>query len=226
MENIEEIGKRLGLISNNLFVSQKQFAIELGISPATLNQYIKGKNMPGGDLLSKIALLDVSINWLLTGKGDMQLTIEKAFETELSAIARPSPLFKDTLNIDDISSEYIIIGSNTFPSDKIKIKEILECNPYLVGYVLGMNLINYGIANDDTIVFHKLKKDEKLINEVVIVHKHYCIQHSNIWINEFFLRYYDTKSNKLLSGSKDLLPIDYDPEIVVQAKITAIIRPI
>ena len=56
----------------------KKFALNAGISYVTLQRYLSGKRQPNVDALLKINNhLDVSLDWLLTGKGSMYLEEEK-----------------------------------------------------------------------------------------------------------------------------------------------------
>lgn len=55
--------------------NEKRFADSLGVKPAVINNYTKGKQQskPGFEVLNKIANYypDVNIDWLLTGRGEM-----------------------------------------------------------------------------------------------------------------------------------------------------------
>ena len=88
---------------------------------------------------------------------------------------------------------------------------------------------NYGIHDNDTIVIRKLEQGEVLENCLVIIDNCKPDPYTTATdksVNEFYIHYYDKKSNQLLAGSKDLAPIPYSPELIVPARITSIIRPL
>lgn len=69
MIELTDFGKRLKLTIKNAGHSQKKVCELWGISEDALGQYFKGKTFPKGDLLIKISeTLNISIDWLLTGK--------------------------------------------------------------------------------------------------------------------------------------------------------------
>ena len=61
--------------------NEKRFADSLGVKPAVINNYTRGKQQskPGFEVLYKIASIypDVNIDWLLTGRGEMLLSQSK-----------------------------------------------------------------------------------------------------------------------------------------------------
>ncbi len=66
------IGKRINEIRSGN--SQEDFANDLNTIKQTISKYENGKIMPGGDfMLSLIEKKNVSIDWLLTGEGEMLL---------------------------------------------------------------------------------------------------------------------------------------------------------
>ncbi len=66
------ISDNLRLVVEKLGYTIKQFAIVCGIPYRTMQDYLVGKREPGAINLQKITTqMSVSIDWLLTGKGDM-----------------------------------------------------------------------------------------------------------------------------------------------------------
>jgi len=54
-------------------ISQSQFAEIIGVAKASVSHVLSGRNKPGYDFIENLALHypDLSIEWLLTGKGKM-----------------------------------------------------------------------------------------------------------------------------------------------------------
>lgn len=63
-------GERIRHLRGNL--SQAEFAANLGVNKELIGKYERGLNTPGGDILKKMReVTGVSLNWLLTGDGDV-----------------------------------------------------------------------------------------------------------------------------------------------------------
>jgi SOS-response transcriptional repressor LexA len=62
------IGERIREFAEVKYKSLKELAKALGMMPQTLNQYLNGKAVPGGQLLKKFAELGADITYLLTGE--------------------------------------------------------------------------------------------------------------------------------------------------------------
>ena len=64
-ERFKELRKKLN-------ISQKILAEKLGIPVTAVSKYETGKIKPSSDILGRlIAVYDININWLLTGKGNL-----------------------------------------------------------------------------------------------------------------------------------------------------------
>jgi len=74
MEN--EINNRVRELIKAENITQKLFCEVIGVSVDTLNTSFKRDSTPGSDLLIKISekFPQYSMNWLLTGKGEMEMT--------------------------------------------------------------------------------------------------------------------------------------------------------
>ena len=67
--NIVEFGKRIKLSRGKCGLRGFDFAKKLGLSQSQLSRYENGKNSPDVTMLTKIAeLLDVNLDWLITGE--------------------------------------------------------------------------------------------------------------------------------------------------------------
>ena len=67
------INNRIDLIIKELGFNNNSFSGIVGTNPTVIHNIIKGRNAPGFELLSKIALSfgKINMNWLITGKGNM-----------------------------------------------------------------------------------------------------------------------------------------------------------
>ena len=82
--DIEQRLRKIILLKNN---NLKEFSEKADIPYITLQRYLAGNRKPGMDALIKISnQLDVSIDWLLTGEGEMyrKKTIENVENVETS----------------------------------------------------------------------------------------------------------------------------------------------
>lgn len=64
---------RLNAIIENKGLTATRFAALIDANPSAISHLLKGRNKPGYDLLVNIAKAfpDISMDWLLTGKGEM-----------------------------------------------------------------------------------------------------------------------------------------------------------
>ena len=76
MDNILKISERIGHVFESKGISHKKFCDMSGVNYRTLRNYIDGR-MPSAEFLISIhETLEVSIDWLLTGKGHMYYNAE------------------------------------------------------------------------------------------------------------------------------------------------------
>ncbi len=98
-----EIGQRLKEFVGQNFGSLSEFAAVLGVHPSSFQStYLKGRSIPGGELLAKLAELGCDIEWLLTGKARVQQPQAAKLFPVVSAVGAGS-----VTPYDDIISEPI-----------------------------------------------------------------------------------------------------------------------
>lgn len=75
---------RLNAIIEEKGLSATKFATLINANPSAISHLLKGRNKPGYDLLVNIARAfpDISMDWLLTGKGEMYTDAENAEKRE------------------------------------------------------------------------------------------------------------------------------------------------
>ena len=111
------IGSRLReviLLKNN---NLKKFSEDADIPYITLQQYLAGNRKPGMDALIKISVqLNISIDWLLTGEGEMYRKKDvETVEIETS---------KKTVGDIETSKKIIVFGTKREPLKKSLIRSI------------------------------------------------------------------------------------------------------
>ena len=69
------INDRIGLIIKDLGLNNNSFSVIVGTNPTVIHNIVKGRNAPGFELFSKIALSfdNINMNWLITGNGSMHV---------------------------------------------------------------------------------------------------------------------------------------------------------
>ena len=55
--------------------TQKEFALELGITTPSLQKYELDESVPGGLALAKLSEKEINVNWVLTGKGSVHILL-------------------------------------------------------------------------------------------------------------------------------------------------------
>lgn len=83
MENVKEnVPKRIEQIMAREGLKAGEFADSINVAQATISQILRGRNMPSTDILLRLhqRYPDISLDWLLTGEGEMS-EISKNEET-------------------------------------------------------------------------------------------------------------------------------------------------
>ena len=78
------LGQRIKLLIKTKDISQVEFSRQVGVTRATVNQWIIGRIVPGHKPLIKIFELfpDISADWLLLGRGEMYYIDRQAGNTD------------------------------------------------------------------------------------------------------------------------------------------------
>lgn len=76
----EKIGERIREFAELRFKTSKGLAEALGMLPQTLQQYISGKTIPGGEVIKKLADQGADIHYLLTGTKLKEKITEEAYK--------------------------------------------------------------------------------------------------------------------------------------------------
>lgn len=87
-----EIGKRLKFFGEKNFKNLTHLAALLEMKPQSLNSYIAGKSVPGGEILARLSSLGCDIDWLLRGE-------ESGISIDIDSI--PSQEFRSISNINN-----------------------------------------------------------------------------------------------------------------------------
>jgi len=136
------INERLEKVRKNESLNKKEFASKLGITAQGYNNYFKGEREIPTDLSIRInQLFNVSLDWLLTGKGEMYLG--KEGNTISNGV-----VMGNNIQINGQNNGDITINTNRF-SHKNDIREIIE-------------LLEYAPSGFLTIIKEKLQQFKKL----------------------------------------------------------------
>ena len=90
-------------------ITQSLFADTLGVTRASISHILSGRNRPGFDFLESIALHypEISLEWLLTGRGKMYREPEKTAPEATTMPISPLPPRK-------VSRIVVFYDDNTF----------------------------------------------------------------------------------------------------------------
>lgn len=72
--SVDTVGARLRAFAKQKFGSLKAFGQAVDLSPSQVSDYVSDRYTPGGDLLTRMRALGLSVDWLLTGEGEMLVT--------------------------------------------------------------------------------------------------------------------------------------------------------
>jgi transcriptional regulator with XRE-family HTH domain len=85
----DTFGKRLetALKARNV-VKMYALAVEMGVDESAISRWRRGKPISTGNLVKLCQTLDISIDWLLTGRGEMSFPVDIASADWRSGFAR------------------------------------------------------------------------------------------------------------------------------------------
>jgi len=111
------VANRLKFIIGQLGLNLTDFSRKTGIPYPTMQDYIAGKRMPGGENLQKISMqLNVNINWLLTGEGEPFLNKHKE-----PTLNEEKPNYDDFVFIPMVAGK-ISAGGGLIPDNTIELR--------------------------------------------------------------------------------------------------------
>ena len=117
----KEIGARLKLYRETLKLNQKEFASKLGIKQESLSRYESGNQSIPDEIKLKLSE-DISIDWLITGKGEMFVNALTGGRSQSSNRHAPTNL-ENKLNIQ--SHEHFEVDA-TISNNSFYSKYLLE----------------------------------------------------------------------------------------------------
>lgn len=146
MENIETIHDRITQLVNAFGDGKNTvFASVIGTNEANVRGYRSG-TMPKYDFLEKIAInLDINLDWLLTGRGEMcKARNSKDFTKDSSYAAIFNRLFEDSISHTDLTfedfGEYCGISRTRMKAIYLRNSEMTPAEIGLIATKLGLNL--------------------------------------------------------------------------------------
>lgn len=126
MENFKD---RLFQLRRHLGFNQEEMASKVGKSTPAWQSYERGISFPGGEVFRELHALGFNINWLLSGRGEMQLN-----PTEASSSYQSQDDIDDKFNeiIDEIETKILMQAHNNLFWDVFK--EYGQLNPAHAGW--------------------------------------------------------------------------------------------
>lgn len=95
-KNHKNIGKRIREIRKEMKMSQIEFSKILKITQDKLSKYENGRIRPPIEIILSISkIFNISLNWLLMGKGDKYLKKEEEFDEEIYKMAKNLQVLKE-----------------------------------------------------------------------------------------------------------------------------------
>lgn len=198
----KSINERLKYLIESLKISYKDFSQKAGIPYRTIQDYLAGKRMPGGENLQKIATqFNVNINWLLTGEGEM---FQSAPVAEAFKMAMIPVIGKVPAGFPDIVSEEIV--------EYIKVPES-EANAYAL--VVKGDSMSPLIKNGDYVTF--MPNGEIKNGDIVVVNNEF---------GETMVKKYYIKDDRIILASINPEYPSFTPNEYwrIIGRVTSIIR--
>ena len=105
---IEQEGGKIADVSLELVSKGRELADRLGVARAGVSHILSGRNRPGFDFLEAMAIHfpDISMDWLLTGKGRMY--------KDASPLPPENPEFAEKHTPRRVSKILVFYDDNTF----------------------------------------------------------------------------------------------------------------
>jgi phage repressor protein C with HTH and peptisase S24 domain len=188
-----KLSDRLKKVRESSGRTQKDLAVELGLSVTAIQGYESGRQVPGGNVLESLAKMGININWLLIGEGEMSRRDSLAVtETEqwppegyihiphyeIAASAGGGALVNSEQVVDYMTfkADYVRTSLGLSPADAAVISVIGDSmEPYLAdGDLILIDQKVTRIEDDSVYVIQsgdslKVKRIQKMLDGTVIV---------------------------------------------------------
>lgn len=123
--------KRLQQFLSAENISQSQFAESIGVAKASVSHILAGRNKPGFDFIENMARRypDLSLEWLISGKGKMYKSLASFQEPAVPAAEPEKPSSDSLFPVDEPVDEPVDDMPESFmpdePRPKAHISKIL-----------------------------------------------------------------------------------------------------
>lgn len=114
--NIDIAGRLLALIKDQANGNAALFAKKAGVLPATLHNYLKGREPSTSTLSSICKIFNVNLNWLITGCGGKYIKddLPSTFIDKKAADSDSHPNQEEPVNIDELREmTTVVLETNT-----------------------------------------------------------------------------------------------------------------
>lgn len=193
--DFSEIGERIRIVIKERNISSSELSKRLGVSKASVSQWIKGKNLTLKTLALLSSELDISLNWIIYNIGDShRISSLKVNDKEEALLYIMRHIKNDiTSSITNFlqSMEGFISTVNLnrhVPTDKIfELSKVAASTISIEGYLLESNAYhNKLIGLDPT-----------------------DLEHENIYFLEFIAPEYKSKLKQVIASCKTGIKGDY-----------------
>lgn len=127
---VEGIGPRIKAFAKAAFGTQTALAEDLGMSTGQLSDYVSGRKSPGAEFLARLRERGASVDWILSGKGEMLLPSEEDIEAQADAAREHSrkagPMVEFGPNVEGIELRFPDGTTQTYIIDPNRDKRIEE----------------------------------------------------------------------------------------------------
>lgn len=113
---METIGARLRFFAENRYGSVAAMERAIGMAKHLLHKYVRDESKPGAELLQKFRGLGMSIDWLLSGEGEMMRS---------EGVAAKSPEFI-VMDPKGLAGKKVILLSDAYDEIEQKLRELHE----------------------------------------------------------------------------------------------------
>jgi transcriptional regulator with XRE-family HTH domain len=152
---------RIKTILKELGLSQVALAGKLGVSQGIISEFTSGSRLPSKDFIFGLSKLGISIDWFLTGKGEILLAAAQLPTESRREIVKPNEGFKVPLlrqkvscgpGVDWQDETNIVDYIDVFDQiPRLKIERLFAL------CVEGSSMLGAGIRNGDYVLFDSAK---------------------------------------------------------------------
>ena len=102
---VNTIGDRIRHFAKTRFGTLKRFGEAVGLTPSRVTEYVQNQYIPGGDILVRFKEVGMSLDWLVSGEGEML-----AEDQEKGRIVYPSEVGPSAKIVGEVKVGDVVYG--------------------------------------------------------------------------------------------------------------------